>query len=106
MKLTRSDLRSLIKEFMIRTRTATINEEIGRNYKTLDNDPYTNEDYADVEIDTWPITTSDRWGASVTCLSDPSLSTPERQFEDEQSAKHWARMQAEDIYRKTLNTKK
>jgi len=84
----------------------TIREEIGRNFQSIDTDSYTYEDYSDVQIETYPITTSDEWGAAVTCISDPSLSTPERRFADEQSAEHWTRMEAEKIFRKTLNKEK
>ena len=83
-----------------------VREEIGRNYHTADTDPYTWKDYSDVKIETHPRTTSDQWSAQVTCISDPSLSSDERSFPDEQSAEHWARMEAEKIFRKTINKDK
>ena len=80
-----------------------IREEIGRNYHTLDTDPYTWQDYDDVHYEVHPSIAEDGWYASVECVSDPSLSTGEHKFADEQSAEHWARMQSEEIHRLTLN---
>ncbi len=80
-----------------------IREELGRNLRTLDNDPYTWEDYKDVTVDTWVDTSNDKHFAKVDCISDPSLSLPAKSFPDEHSADHWARMQAERIMRSTLN---
>lgn len=80
-----------------------IKEEIGRNYHTLDTDPYSWKDYSNVEIETYANAEDSTWSAKVNCLSNPKLSSPERKFSDEHSASHWARMQAERIMRKTLN---
>jgi len=80
-----------------------IKEEIGRNYHTLDTDPYTWKDYSDVAVETYANAEDSTWSAKVNCISNPKLSSPERRFSDEQSANHWARMQAERIMRKTLN---
>ena len=80
-----------------------LKEEIGRNYHTLDNDPYTWENYADVEVETYANAEDSTYSAIVKCISRPELSTKERKFPDEHSAKHWARMNAEQIMRATLN---
>jgi len=91
MKISKRQLRKIIRE------------EIGRNYRTLDTDPYNWEDYADVEVETWVDPTDDTHHAKVDCVSDPSLSAGEKSFQDEFSASHWARMQAEYIMKATLN---
>ncbi len=80
-----------------------IKEEIGRNYHTLDTDPYTWKDYSDVDVQTYVNAEDGTYSAKVNCISDPGLSTNERKFEDEASAQHWARQQAERIFRRTLN---
>ena len=49
------------------------------------------------------ITTNSSSTKAEDCISDPSLSLPEKSFPDEASAQHWARMQAERIMRSTLN---
>ena len=95
MKTTPTKLRRLIRKI--------IREEIGRNYHTLDTDPYTWRDYEDVHFEIHPDIGADGWYASVECESDPSLSTGEHKFEDEQSAEHWARMKSEEIMRATIN---
>lgn len=91
MRLTERQLRGIIRE------------EIGRNYHTLDTDPYTWKDYSDVHVEVHPDITGQGWFASVECLSDPSLSTGEHMFADEQTAEHWSRMRSEEIYRATLD---
>ena len=80
-----------------------IREEIGRNYHTLDTNPHTWKDYEDVHYEVHPSVEENSWYASVECISDPSLSTGEHRFADEQSAEHWVRMQSEEIMRATLD---
>jgi hypothetical protein len=91
MKITMRQLRRIIRE------------EIGRNYHTLDTDPYTWKDYDDVHYEVHPNIGEDGWYARVDCKSNPSLSTDEHKFADEQSAEHWARMKSEEIMRATIN---
>ena len=91
VKLTESQLRAFIRE------------EIGRNYHTIDTDPYTWKDYSDVSVEIHPSVENNKWTAEVECLSDPSLSTGLHSFEDEQSAEHWARVVADKIMRKTIS---
>ena len=91
MKITLLQLRRIIRE------------EIGRNYHTLDNDPYSWREYSDIKVEIHPDVGTERWTAEVDCLSDPSLSTGEQRFADEQSAEHWARMQADEIMRQTIS---
>ena len=91
MKMTERQLRRIIRE------------EIGRNMHTIDTDPYNWEDYTDVEVETWVDPANSKHYAKVDCVSDPSLSTGERSFQDEFSASHWARQQAERIHTATIN---
>ena len=95
MRLTENQIRALVR--------GVIREEIGRNLRTLDNDPYTWEDYKDVEVDSWVDPSEDKHYVKVDCISDPSLSAPERGFPDEHSAQHHARKEADRIMRATLN---
>lgn len=80
-----------------------IREEIGRNYHTLDNDPYSWKEYSDVSVEIHPHVGTEEWTAEVDCISDPSLSTGEQRFTDEQSAEHWARIMADEIMRQTIS---
>jgi len=91
MRITESRLRKFIRE------------EIGRNYHTLDNDPYSWKEYEDVHVEIHPDVGTEEWTAEVDCLSNPSLSTGEHRFQDEQSADHWARMMADEIMRHTIS---
>ena len=83
-----------------------IREEIGRNYHTLDNDPYSWKEYSDISVEIHPAVGTEEWTAEVDCISDPSLSTGEQRFADEQSAEHWARMMADEIMRQTISTER
>lgn len=80
----------------------SLSEEIGRNYHTIDTDPYTWEDYSDVDINTYKAE-DDKWHVKVNCISDESLSQPLRKFPDEESAKHYSQQMSDRIMRVTLN---
>ena len=80
-----------------------ISEEIGRNYRTLENEPYSWEDHSD--INTLMYRNGDQYTCSVKCLSDPKLSTSEHTFNTEQEAQHWMRKQAEKIINIVSNKK-
>jgi hypothetical protein len=79
-----------------------IREEIGRNYHTIDNDPYSYEDYPGITIDIYPVALGNAYEAQVTCEFDESLSTPKRMFPTEEDAKHFVRQHAEQIHRNQL----
>ena len=76
-----------------------IQEEIARNYHTLDNDPYSYMDYPGTEINLYASPEVDGWYAQVTCEFDDSLSTPLRVFSSEADAESFARREAEKINR-------
>jgi len=71
-------------------------------FKSTNTDPYTWKDYSDTDIETY-VNTDGTWSAKVSCISNPSLSTPLQTFADEASASHWSRMNADRIMRKTLS---
>lgn len=80
-----------------------ISEEIGRNYRTLENDPYSWEDHPDIK--TLIYSNGDKYTCSVQCISDPSLNTNEYSFNTEQEAQHWMRKRAETIINIVSNKK-
>ena len=55
-----------------------IREEIGRNYHTLDNDPYSFLDYPGINVETYADIETNGWYAQVTNDFDKSLDTPEK----------------------------
>ena len=85
-----------------------ITEEIGRNYHTLDNDPYSYEDYPDIDIEIYTMSNGARWFAQVTVDFDDDLSTPLRVFGSEDDARNFTRQHAEKANRvrmsKNINT--
>jgi len=83
-------------------------EEIGRNYHTLDNDPYSWEDYPDIHVNIYPMEDGSKWFAQVTVDFDDNLSTPNRVFASEEDAQNFARQHVEKANRdrlaKNINT--
>jgi len=80
-----------------------IREEIGRNYHTIDNDPYSFLDYPGIEVEIYVAPEANGWYAQVTNEFDESLDTPLRLFADEASAQSFARNKAEEINRYRLS---
>ena len=76
-----------------------INEEIGRNYHTLDNDPYSYHDYPGMEINVYAGSNGKKWFAQVICIFDSNLSTPLSSFSSEVDANNFARQHADQINR-------
>ena len=66
----------------------SLNEEIGRNYHTLDTDPYSWKDYSDIEVNIYASSHNDKWVAQVKSHTNPELSTMERSFGSETEANH------------------
>lgn len=79
-----------------------IYEEIGRNFHTLNNDPYSWKDNTDLESEIY-INGDGTWSASIKSISSPELSTPLRNFSDEASAAAWMDKHVDIITRKQLN---
>ena len=85
-----------------------LREEIGRNYHTIDNDPYSWEDYPDIHADIYPLANGGQWHVKVTVDFDDDLSTPARTFATEDDARNFARQHVEKANRarmaKNINT--
>ena len=75
---------------------------ISPGFKSMNNDPYTWKDYSDTAVEVYA-NTDGTWSAKVSCISNPSLSTPLQNFPDEESASHWSRQNSERIMRTTIN---
>jgi len=79
-----------------------IREEIGRNYHTIDTDPFSYEDYPGINIEVYPSNQGNAYQAQVTCEFDDSLSTPKRSFPTQQDAEHFIRQHVEKMNRSRL----
>ena len=90
MKLKISTLRKIIRE------------EIGRNYRTLNNEPFTWKDYKDIDIQIYA-NQHNGIDAEVKCSKRPDLNTGIQSFQDEGTATGWARKHADRIHRILLN---
>jgi len=96
MKL--SLLRKIIREELINTWQ--------HNVATRDNNPYSYEDYPEVDIDTYVNASSGGYVVSIECEFDQALSEPDRTFPTELDAAAYAREKAEIIHRAYLATQK
>jgi len=76
-----------------------IREEIGRNYHTIDTDPYSYEDYPGIHIEIYPSLQGMAYQAKVTCDFDDSLSTPLRTFNTHADAENFVRQHTEKMQR-------
>ena len=79
-----------------------LKEEIGRNFHTLDNDPYSWKNYPGIHVNIYPVTNGGQWFVQVTCDFDDDLSTPLRAFATEEDANSFARENVEKINRVRL----
>tara|TARA_B100001123_G_scaffold437566_2_gene570091 strand:- start:32933 stop:33259 length:327 start_codon:yes stop_codon:yes gene_type:complete len=80
-----------------------LREEIGRNYHTIDNDPYSWEDYPGISVDVYPMGNGQQWYSQVTVEFDDNLSTPLRIFASEEDAQNFARQNVEKANRERLS---
>ena len=94
MKLTRTNLRKLIRE--------TINTW-HKNYYTAYDDTFSYEDYPGVDIDQY-VNQDGSWSVKIHCEFDPSLSEPARVFKTEEDAGTYGRKKADEINRAYLNS--
>ena len=86
----------------LKTLRNIIREEIGRNYHSLDTDPFTWKDYKDIDVHVYA-NQHNGFDVEVKCHKMPSLNTGIKTFSDESTANHWARMNAERMNRILLN---
>lgn len=91
-KTLRRFIKSILKE-----------DGIGSNYKTMDNDPYSYEDYPGIDIEVYPDSGTGGWLAQVSCDFSDEYSTPLRTFSAESDANAWARQKAEQAHRYYLS---
>ena len=79
-----------------------IKEEIGRNYHTIDTDPYTWEDFSKVDYNMYK-SEDGHWHVKITSEDYPEHNQPLRKFADEASAKFYAQQMSDRIMRLTIN---
>lgn len=91
-----SKLRKIIKEEVI--------NHWKRNMSTVNNDPYSYEEYPYVNIDSYADTYGGGHIVTITCEFDDSLSEPARRFPTEADAQAYAKEKAEIIHRAFLAT--
>jgi hypothetical protein len=84
---------------LLRRYVRVLIEQIGRNYHTIDTNPYSFEDYPGIDTEIFPMSNGERWFAQVEVEFDDSLSTPLRVFASEEDAKSFARKHAEEANR-------
>ena len=96
MKLTELTLRKLIREVI---------NTWHKNYYTPYNDPYSYEDYPEVDIQQH-MTHDGNWSVEIVCGFDDSLSEPIRIFKAEEDAQTYSRRKADDIHRAYINSGK
>ena len=93
MKLTK--LRKLIREEIINTWR--------KNYYTAYNDPFSYEDYPEVDIQQY-MNHNGGWSVEINCEFDDSLSEPVRVFKTEEDAQAYSRKKSDIIHRAYLNS--
>ena len=83
-----------------------IREEIGRSFQTINDDPYSFEDFPGINVDLFPGDRGGSYYVQVTVDEDESLSTPLRIFKREDEARAFARRHAEDAQRTLMARQK
>ena len=96
MKL--SQLRQLIREEIV--------NHWQHNVATVDNNPYSYEDYPEVDVDMHADTYGGGYMVTITCTFDDDLSEPLRRFPSEADASAYAREKSELIHRAYLALQK
>lgn len=90
---------------MIKNKTAIsilrsyIKEEIGRSLKTMNNDPYSFEDYPEFDVNIYPSDMGTEYHVKIDCLFDDKLSSPLLVYSNEYEAKEAARNYVEKLRR-------
>ena len=76
-----------------------IREEIGRNFQTMNNDPFSFTDFEDIDISIYPTELGDAYYVEIE-TTDKQISLPIRSFPTEPEAKHYARNKSEELRRR------
>ena len=90
-----------MRRISIKALRRIIREEIGRNYHTIDNDPYSWKDHEGIEVELYP--TQDGYFAKVTVDFNDNLSTDLRKFSNEEEATMFARKNVEIAVRHKMS---
>jgi len=75
-----------------------IREEIGRSFKTINNDPFSYENYEELNIEIYPTNLGGAYHVKIETV-DGTISLPTRSFTTEHEAKHYARNKADELRR-------
>ena len=75
-----------------------IQEEIARNFHTQNNDPFSFENYEEVNIEIYPSQSGSAFHVKIES-TDGSITLPVRSFANESEAKHYARNKTDEIRR-------
>jgi hypothetical protein len=75
-----------------------IREEIGRNFQTMNNDPFSFEDYEEIAVEIYPVERGNSYQVKIETV-DGTISRPLRSFATEHEAKHYARNESEYLRR-------
>ena len=75
---------------------------VGRNYHTVDNDPYSWMDDPDIDVEHYAIP-EDGHHVKINVIPNGSLSTPIRVFDDEEEAMTYARKEVDRIRTLLMN---
>jgi hypothetical protein len=86
MKVTKRQLRRIIRE------------EIGRSFKTNNNNPFSFENYEEVNIEIYPVSQGNKYHVKIES-ADGAISLPIQAFTTETEARHYARNKSEEIRR-------
>jgi len=74
----------------------------GRNFKTVDNDPYSYKDFPGIEVEEYGGEDGGYW-VKIDVKDKPELSTPARMFSGQEDAQHFLRKNVEEIKIKLMN---
>lgn len=100
--MTKYKLVDLLFETGFGTSMSTVAQGLGRNRHSVNKDPYTWEDYDDMEYD---ISTDEagKTYASIKDLASGEKQSFSRVFNDEDQAKMWVRTEFEKMHRRNMS---
>ena len=88
-------------QYLLREYVRQLLQEIAGGYYTVDNLPYSYEDYPEIDIEVYPDGANNRYMARV--FTD-DFDTGTHTFAQEEEARAWCREQAEKLRRNFLST--
>ena len=87
----------------IKALRSLIQEEIGRNYHSLEtNPPFSFENQPGIEVSIYPAESGQVYYAEIVVVDNDSLSSPTRSFQNEEEARMFARQYVDEISRKRM----